>query len=193
MSLNFSNIDVFELSVPFLIMYAAALIWKKEKISTVFFKLALGLYLILLINVAFFPMEIISWKDAEALEMATRDNNFIPFKTIAEEVAAILNGEFYQLKLFFGNLAMLTPLGLFFTAKYESLKERLVKVTLVAVLIETLQFTIGMLIGYNYRSVDIDDFILNACGGIISCLICHWIYKKWQNRNKKQTIETTEK
>lgn len=41
-----------------------------------------------------------------------------------------------------------------------------------------MQFIIGMLIGYNYRSVDIDDVILNTVGGLISVLVIDYIFKK---------------
>lgn len=61
-------------------------------------------------------------------------------------------------------------------------------IVLFSVCIELVQFIIGLLIGYNYRCVDIDDVILNSIGGIIILLIFEGIIKqvkkrKSQNRN----------
>ena len=61
-------------------------------------------------------------------------------------------------------------------------------IVLFSVCIELVQFIIGLLIGYNYRCVDIDDVILNSLGGIIILLIFERIIKqvkkrKSQNRN----------
>lgn len=38
-------------------------------------------------------------------------------------------------------------------------------------IIEALQFLIGRIINYNYRVVDIDDIILNVCGGMVGYLV----------------------
>lgn len=53
--------------------------------------------------------------------------------------------------------------------KKKSFLKSLAFTVLFSVAIETAQFLIGLKIGYRYRSVDIDDVILNMMGGIIGC------------------------
>lgn len=58
-------------------------------------------------------------------------------------------------------------------------------IVLFSVCIELVQFIIGLLIGYNYRCVDIDDVILNSIGGIIILLIFEGIIKQVKKRKSQ--------
>ena len=53
---------------------------------------------------------------------------------------------------------------------------------LFPLVIESLQFIIGFAIGYNYRSVDIDDFILNALGGYLGILFSKLFFKNYGDK-----------
>ena len=53
---------------------------------------------------------------------------------------------------------------------------------LFPLVIELLQFIIGFAIGYNYRSVDIDDFILNALGGYLGILFSKLFFKNYGDK-----------
>ncbi|UKI23157.1 MAG: VanZ family protein [Anaerotruncus sp.] len=55
-----------------------------------------------------------------------------------------------------------------------------------SVCIELVQFIIGLLIGYNYRCVDIDDVILNSLGGIIILLVFERIIKRVKKTQKQK-------
>lgn len=59
-------------------------------------------------------------------------------------------------------------------------------IVLFFVCIELVQFIIGLLIGYNYRCVDIDDVILNSLGGIIILLVFERIIKRVKKRKSKK-------
>ena len=59
-------------------------------------------------------------------------------------------------------------------------------IVLFSVCIELVQFIIGLLIGYNYRCVDIDDVILNSLGGIIILLVFERIIKRVKKRKSKR-------
>lgn len=65
-------------------------------------------------------------------------------------------------------------------------KRRFLGIVLFSVCIELMQFIIGLLIGYNYRCVDIDDVILNSLGGIIMLLVFERIIKRVKKRKNKK-------
>lgn len=78
---------------------------------------------------------------------------------------------------------MLMPLGIFFNYYIKDLKRRLINIFLFSVGIETIQFIIGILIGYNYRCIDIDDVILNVTGGVLACFLFKFVRNKLQKQN----------
>lgn len=74
-----------------------------------------------------------------------------------------------------GNVILLFPLSLYLYIRYTNKNNEKMKVILcvvcVSLAIEFIQCIIGLIIGFQYRVVDIDDVILNTFGGIIGLLI----------------------
>lgn len=160
-----------------LLVCAVIMLVKKVKPAQLFFNLAFGVYISVLIAVCFFPIKLSGSFLPEAL------NNFIPFKSIADSVKqSVDTASIYGLFTVAGNFVMLMPFGIFFHYCIKSQKKRLLGVFLASVLIETAQFLIGLMIGYNYRSVDIDDVILNTAGGILAVLIFDFAVKKIKSK-----------
>lgn len=93
-------------------------------------------------------------------------NNFIPFK----EIFRYNLGSRLFFKNVLGNMLMFLPFGFFVSYYLKSEKVYLtVLITIIAsVSIETVQMSIG-------RVFDIDDIILNICGGIIGFVIYYII------------------
>ena len=167
-----------------LVIYGIIMIFKKVKISKLLFNLSFGLYLSVVIAFCFFPIRISS-----SIIMESLPNNFIPFKSIVESVKeSVQNQTPYGLISVLGNFVMLTPLGIFFHFYIKDLKSRLICIALFSISIEAIQFIIGLLIGYNYRCIDIDDVILNVAGGIIACLLFNFIMRKYTQRKSKSTM-----
>lgn len=163
-----------------LVLYAIVMIFKKVKPVKFFYNLAFGLYISVIIAICFFPIKLSGTIFQEAY------NNFIPFKSIANTVKDSLStSSLYGFATLAGNFVLLMPLGVFFHFCIKEQKRRLLCVFLTSVAIETIQFIIGLLIGYNYRSVDIDDVILNTVGGIIAVLIFDFAYKKLKERKSQ--------
>lgn len=99
------------------------------------------------------------------------NHNFIPFKSIVDTI------NYGSISIFLrqvaGNVLLFIPLGfalpiLFFRIK--NIKTILIGFTL-SLAIELIQATSGLFLGYNYRSCDIDDLILNTIGTIIGLAI----------------------
>lgn len=79
------------------------------------------------------------------------------------------------------------PVNLQMGGSYDCIeKRRFLGIVLFSVCIELVQFIIGLLIGYNYRCVDIDDVILNSLGGIIILLVFERIIKRVKKRKSKK-------
>ena len=155
------------------------MIIKKVRLSKLLFNLSFGLYIAVIIAVCFFP---IYFSDT-AEDVA---NNFIPFKSIYDSInSSIRTHTSYGLVSVFGNFVMLMPLGIFFHFYIKRIKDRLIGILLFSVAIETVQFIIGLIIGYNYRSIDIDDVILNTLGGIIFYMIFNYVLNKYAERRKR--------
>ncbi len=106
--------------------------------------------------------------------------NFVPFASI---YSLISNGE-YAVKNILGNIVMFIPFGIIIMLlnykKISFLKLIFIGLSM-SVAIEFLQFLIGYFIGYMYRSVDIDDVILNTFGAMIGFLAVKLIPKKYIN------------
>ncbi|WP_138159499.1 VanZ family protein [Peptoniphilus catoniae] len=91
--------------------------------------------------------------------------NLVPFKTIRSYIR--YSGFFHSFTNIFGNILIFIPMGFMIPVLYKDmrdLKKILIFLSLISILIETVQFFVG-------RSVDIDDFILNVLGGSIGYLI----------------------
>lgn len=118
------------------------------------------IYISLVVGVTLFP---IPYKNG--ITFQTSAMNFIPFRTISE---TIRNNDSKQIFLqLFGNIIMFFPLGILLKYLHKGKKgiENLIIALGMAFFIELLQGIIGIKIcGYLYRSVDIDDVILNTTG-----------------------------
>lgn len=98
------------------------------------------------------------------------DYNFIPFKSIASALQEHSRSGYLSV---FGNIFMFIPFGFYMALFFGKSKKTIAFVSAVifSTGIELAQNIIGMLIGYRYRCVDIDDVILNTIGGAIGILL----------------------
>lgn len=144
-------------------------------------KIIFYIYVLLLIKVTIFPIPI------QKLELdSLRQNfgngldiNFIPMKTILQIIKSDLPVS-VKLRQIGGNLILLVPFA-FYLPLSKKRFQKAIKVFIFllfsACMIELVQFLIGKIIDYNYRVVDVDDIILNVCGGMIG-------FFAWKTINK---------
>ncbi|MBQ8975118.1 MAG: VanZ family protein, partial [Oscillospiraceae bacterium] len=68
-----------------------------------------------------------------------------------------------------GNILIALPYGVYLGIRIKRRKVLLYCLLplLFPIIIESLQFIISSIVGVVYRSFDIDDFILNLCGGYL--------------------------
>lgn len=146
------------------------------------------IYAVLVLGITLFP---IPFQAAAYLEPVP--NNFVPFKTILEIIRA---GNTMTIMLQIGgNILLSLPYGVVLNLTVRK-REWLYGFLpfLFPIIIELLQVIIGLGIGVQYRSFDVDDFLLNVLGAYFGILLCHcfpsslkdWLRSKLlPNRNAK--------
>lgn len=120
-------------------------------------------------------------------------SNYIPFKTIVTAFINAIKHKVYGELVYSigGNILLFMPLGycLFFFIEGGKKQFRLlISISAVSILIESLQWIFNQSLGFNYRSVDIDDLILNICGGIVGYIIARYLFEFGKNTIRGQKI-----
>ena len=131
----------------------------------------------ILANVALFPIPvdpglIAAGRAATAASARDGGLGLVPFATIGP----VLAGEAlpYVTRIAILNLFVLTPAGAYLPLLFRSLRSwpGLVVLTVVGgASVEAGQLAISSLLGFHYRTIDIDDVILNAIGIVIGWVV----------------------
>lgn len=134
-----------------------------------------GIYIILIIGITLFPLPI------QAEEIATnikynlgQQNNFIPLKTTYMGLIADIKNDMPLASIvqILGNILLFIPIGFYLPIlKNKNLKDVAITGFILSMYIESTQLLINTILGYNYRSVDVDDIILNISGALLGYLI----------------------
>ncbi|MGG3573879.1 VanZ family protein [Bacillus gobiensis] len=141
------------------------------------FILATFIYFSGVVSVTLFPIPVDARLIADNISGGFEEqNNYIPLNSIIE----ILSTGFETIILtqLGGNLILLFPLGCLMPllSKFNTLKRNLLLGFLVSIVIELFQVVISQLIGFTYRSVDIDDIFLNTLGTGMGYIAYKYLY-----------------
>lgn len=173
--LNYS--DAFLLIVPIYIIALIVGVLKKYPISKHIILALISMYITLLIAVTLFPLPI----SKNLIELRRLDvvstNNFIPFQSIYDLITNTNIST--MLRNIVGNVLLLVPFGFLIPMlfkKLRNLKNIFIASLLFSFMIETTQFLISIILGFNYKIVDVDDVILNVMGGLIGYIAYKLIY-----------------
>ena len=138
--------------------------------------------MIFIFVIVFFPFPV----DLNEISFNTENhygqiNNFIPLKTILSSFKDLFDG--YQSIFVYqiiGNIILFMPLGFSIHILLFHIRKKFFKTTILCTLtslsIEIMQGVYSMLLGYTYRSMDIDDLLLNIIGGMLGFLCTHLLY-----------------
>lgn len=153
---------------------------RKHVLSFLFF-----IYCVAVISVTLFPLPV----QKSVIEIRrspnypNREHNFMP---IADLLKIVKLADFRTAtKIIGGNILLFIPLGLLLpvlTSKLNSLKAIILCGFLGSCIIEGLQLLISCLLGFNYRSVDVDDIILNTFGAVIGFWLLRLIMPQFKKR-----------
>ncbi len=137
-------------------------------------RVALAIYLVVLIGLVFFPLPLPPWHVSEFGAIPLLGPwpapwaSIVPFDTIG--TALRLGPDWPQFWTLLGNLAAFFPMGVFVGAFWPARRSwrRAFVVGLVATVgIELTQLGISLLMSYPYRVADIDDVIVNLAGALL--------------------------
>lgn len=162
--------DAIIIGCVILLFIEIIMIIKKIPIKRNFMIIIFSMYIVMLISIVFFPIPY-------QLKGYDCGYNFIPFLSIREY---FIDGGAYSNISLLGNIALLIPWGCLLGFVIKNVKRRTfwLLTVFVSVGIEIIQHLINTIIGYRYRCVDIDDFILNMLGATIGYFLYLLIYKK---------------
>ena len=121
-----------------------------------------------------FPVPI-SGQDYYRQTRGFSEDNYIPFRTITDQLIHLRLGTIRQLV---GNMLALVPLGIYGPALWARLRDwRWFAVAAIAfgIGIELSQLAGSLLEGFTYRVTDVDDAIMNATGAVIAFFLWHWL------------------
>ena len=165
----------------FYLLYVVFLI--KRKKLTLYNHLLLFLmvvYVIAVMSVTLFPLPI---QRSYIVHMINNKqfgerNNFIPFHSILDTLRTAVAGSVI-LRQIGGNILLLSPFGFLLPLllKTISFKKIFLAGLSFSVVIEGLQYLISAILGFSYRSTDIDDVILNTTGACFGYLALRLILK----------------
>lgn len=122
------------------------------------------LYVLMVIDITMMPLPV------------TRDMpiyggrvNLIPFAGIYDTITSAISSKIAAINVL-GNVLLFMPLGLFVPLLWPSKSSVRSMLTIglsSSLTIEAAQFTIGVILGQQYRRVDVDDVLLNVLGAIL--------------------------
>lgn len=165
-------------SILFLIgfvLYVGLLLWRLKKGKTLgeqFIFSVFWFYAVAVLAVTFFPFPF----QPPLLQMlrnsGQRQSNFIPFHDIYMMATYDTSRDF--IRQVGGNVILFFPLG-FLLPLINRVASKFGRALVIGMIcsagIEILQLTIDTILRYNYRTCDVDDFILNTCGFVIGFVV----------------------
>lgn len=140
------------------------------------------LSLMVIISFCFFPFP---FQDSLLEDMIRHNegltNNFVPFKTIFGIIKGALENKMYIIIVYqiIGNIILFMPAGFslyFFVDKKRRMLRCLFCIIFTSLSVEALQGVYGIILSINYRSVDIDDLLLNVIGGVLGFTVASFVY-----------------
>jgi glycopeptide antibiotics resistance protein len=129
-------------------------------------------YGLALISITLFPIPLYYFNE-EVPEMMKAHYNFVPLDSIYDTLAQAVSVD-VALKQVLGNVVLFFPLGFLVPLRWNyfmTMKRVLLLGLFTSCVIEFLQFAISVAIHYRYRSVDMDDVLLNTLGCIVGFLL----------------------
>lgn len=177
------DLDLWPYAAAALIAAAVVLAWRTRRPSYVVCWLVFGVYLLTVVNLTLFPIPF----DPSAREWWTWDwmwrynINLVPFEL----------GDYFSLRVVLMQLAlnvvMTVPFGFGLSFVVEGLRGRhfLVLGPLVGLIIEGAQLMMCVLLRINYRTIDINDVMMNTFGvwlGYVGFLLFAWVWRWLDSR-----------
>ncbi len=159
------------------VLAGAALVGRRRNSSVAEWTviMAMAAWLLAVASVTLFPLPVQPEVIAEGRAFDPQGNNLIPFRFVAD----LIQGDPLLLRPVVANVAMFVPLGFLtglFPTHGSAGRRALAAALAVSLGVEGAQFSISTVLGYTYRSADIDDVILNVAGALLGLALL-WVIR----------------
>ena len=152
-------------------------------------------HLVVLASVALFPLPVspvlLANGHAYAASTAGEALNLVPFRTIGSQLAAGASSAGRTEALL--NLFVLAPAGVYLPILIPRLRSWgtfLPVAIVVGGSIEAAQLAMSFVIGFRYRTIDVDDWILNTIGLLIGFAVWQLLAKAVARRSRRTAIRS---
>lgn len=166
--------DIFKIGMILLLIGIIIACCFKVKSSKLFLYSMIYIYIVLVLGITLCP---IPYGEIGHIFPAT--HNFVPFRTISSTLEGGIT--FTAVLQIGGNILISVPYGVYLCIELSKHKHKGMFLYLLPLLfpivVECLQFVIGLAVGVVYRSFDIDDFILNAGGAYLGVIFSKLFFK----------------
>ena len=180
------------IAVPLYLIVLVVSIRKRFSLQKHLVVLMLLVYCLGVISVTLFPLPVQKsvLESRRSPDDSNPHHNFVP---IVDMVKVARGGNFRTFaRVIGGNVLLFVPLGVLLPVlnrKFNSLSHILLSGLLGSVAIEGSQLLISLVLGFNYRTFDVDDIILNTLGTVVGfCLLqlARPLWGRLQNTFKEQ-------
>ena len=145
-----------------------------------------------LVSVALFPLPVdpvlLANGHAYAASTAGEGLNLVPFRTIKSQLAAGASAAGRREALL--NLFVLAPAGIYLpmlVPRLRTWRTFLPVAIVVGGSIEAAQLAMSLVVGFRYRTIDVDDWILNTVG----LLIGYAAWRLWRSMAERRGLRTS--
>jgi glycopeptide antibiotics resistance protein len=189
-----SEVDVLGGSVVYLAAIPAVLAVLALRLGTwrTIVALIAVAHVAVLVSVALFPLAVdpvlLANGHAYAASTAGEGLNLVPFRTIESQLAAGASAAGRREALL--NLLVLAPAGIYLpmlVPRLRSWRRFLPVAIVVGGSIEAAQLAMSLVVGFRYRTIDVDDWILNTVG----LLIGYAAWRLWRSMAERRGLRTS--
>lgn len=175
-----SNKAILILLLPVLFAIMIVSLIKRWSFSKTLASLIFALYAAIVILIVLLPFPIKLMPGEPCLNIPV---NLIPFANIADAWRTHIGTEhqLYFFRLVIGNIVLFVPFGFLAPFVWKKIRETRIAIILflaVPICLELVQYVNGIRIGSLYRSVDVDDVILNFLGAMLGYLTYRLLNRK---------------
>ncbi|MDD4151929.1 MAG: VanZ family protein [Candidatus Gracilibacteria bacterium] len=172
------------ISIPIYIVFLIILILKKINLNKILLNSFFYFYIVSLLAITIFPIPIKGLKEIGIY--GGQNNNFIPFASIIEIGTNENLSNYIKIKQILGNIVLFIPMGFFVPfiwKKYIFIKKSIFVGLISSLSIEITQYIISLILGFNYKSADIDDILLNTIGFIFGIILFRLFHNGFLNKD----------
>lgn len=163
----FTQESLFIFSSPIFLLFICIQLWRKRGVKLILLDALFFIYIVVMLSVTMFP---IPFQGLDEIGMNEGvKNNFIPFMSIVDILTNERLSFAIKLRQVGGNIVLFIPMGFFAPLLWKGLRKYRKAIVFgfcSSLFIEGAQGFVSLILGFNYKVMDVDDLLLNTLGFI---------------------------